>query len=544
MKRVNNDTWGWIFAAALPVVCLAPFLTKAFHIDDTVYIWVARQILVHPLDFFGFKACWYDTANDMFDINKNPPGISYFIALFIRIFGEREVPLHMAFMLPAIAVSVGTYALARRHCEYPALAVAAAVLGPGFITSSSNLMSDTGMLAFYVWAVVLWERYLDRPTISRGIAAGLCIALSALTKYYAISLIPLLGVYTVLRKPREAWRCCVLLFPIALLALYELYTRKLYGKGMFTEAGAFASAYGERGSIGMRSLIAFGFFGGCFPGILFLGAAMKRWWLLGIALAATVLAVVLLFMTGIATAERPITLGNGVPWWILTQLTVFAVGGVMLILLMIEDFRKRRDTGSLLLILWILGTFAFCAIVNWTVSARNVLPAAPAIGILLARRMAGDGEDAKVRWNWIGALAFSAAVAFAVTWGDSRMANANREAPRVLAEQFQGKARVYYVGHWGFQLYMDRQGAQPVDFNVTRVQRGDVIVVPQDNFLITAFEEPFATLSQEMAIPASSWISTTQQSIGAGFYGTDQGRVLPYALGQVPPETYRVYVVN
>ena len=85
MRRIAGDTWGWVTAAGLPVACLAPFMNKAFHIDDPVYLWVARQILVHPADFFGFKAYWYDTFHNMFDINKNPPGISYFIALIVRI---------------------------------------------------------------------------------------------------------------------------------------------------------------------------------------------------------------------------------------------------------------------------------------------------------------------------------------------------------------------------------------------------------------------------------------------------------------------------
>ena len=37
---------------------LLPFVDKAFHADDTQFLWVARQIRSHPADFFGFAANW------------------------------------------------------------------------------------------------------------------------------------------------------------------------------------------------------------------------------------------------------------------------------------------------------------------------------------------------------------------------------------------------------------------------------------------------------------------------------------------------------
>ena len=56
-------------------------------------------------------------------------------------------------------------------------------------------MCDVLMLAFWVWAVVFWVEGMERDDFWRLPAAGLLIALAALTKYFGACLIPLLAVY-------------------------------------------------------------------------------------------------------------------------------------------------------------------------------------------------------------------------------------------------------------------------------------------------------------------------------------------------------------
>src|SRR5262249_38257402 len=46
-----------------------------------------------------------------------------------------------------------------------------------------------------------------------------------------------------------------------------------------------------------------------------------------------------------------------------------------------------RDAHSLLLFLWVMGTWLFLAYGNWVVNARTILPAVPAAAILLMRRI-------------------------------------------------------------------------------------------------------------------------------------------------------------
>src|SRR5437763_1000564 len=73
---------------------------------------------------------------------------------------------------------------------------------PAFLVSSTNIMCDTMMTCLFVWAVVLWFGGLEKRRRSRLCAAALLCAAAALTKYFAITLVPLLLAYTTARRRR------------------------------------------------------------------------------------------------------------------------------------------------------------------------------------------------------------------------------------------------------------------------------------------------------------------------------------------------------
>jgi hypothetical protein len=110
---------------------LLPFVNRAFNIDEPLFIWAAQQIQKHPGDPYGFPVNWYGTAMWMSDVMKNPPLASYFIAAVGSVFGMSEVALHVAFMVPAMALVVGTYRLALRLTDRPMLAAVLAVAFAG-----------------------------------------------------------------------------------------------------------------------------------------------------------------------------------------------------------------------------------------------------------------------------------------------------------------------------------------------------------------------------------------------------------------------------
>ena len=132
------------------LACLVPFSGKPFNIDDTLFVYEARQIAQHPLDPFGFKVNWYLDAIPMAYETRNPPLASYYSAAAAVFVGWSERSLHLAFLLPALATIWGTYRLAQRLTNSPLLAAVATLLTTGIsrICQQRDVRHDgTGALA-------------------------------------------------------------------------------------------------------------------------------------------------------------------------------------------------------------------------------------------------------------------------------------------------------------------------------------------------------------------------------------------------------------
>ena len=122
---------------AITIACLLPFVGRAFNIDEPLFLWAARHIQSHPLDFYGFSVNWLDCLRPMRLMMLNPPLVAYYMAAAARIVGWGEVGLHIAFLVPAIAAVLGTYVLARRFCSHPLIAALATLLTPVFLLSGA-----------------------------------------------------------------------------------------------------------------------------------------------------------------------------------------------------------------------------------------------------------------------------------------------------------------------------------------------------------------------------------------------------------------------
>jgi 4-amino-4-deoxy-L-arabinose transferase-like glycosyltransferase len=533
------------FALTLAVfAALGPFLAKPFNIDDPLFIWVAQQIQVHPGNPFGFEMNWYGMVGPMWIATENPPLSSYYIALSAAVLGWSELALHSAFLLPALAVVLGTYRLARRFCEWPALAALATLVSPVFLVSGTTVMCDVMMLAFWIWAVVFWVEGMERDNFRQLSAAGLLIALAVMTKFFGVCLIPLLFAYSVIEKRRPGrWLAC-LLIPLVVICAYQWATRALYGRALLSDAMDYASS--ARGVIGVSRLVngltALTFTGGCLVvGVFFMPLLWRTRALLMFAASAIFIAVAVYYEKGMLRAVNPLA---GAPRAFEEVQTVFwAVGGVSVLAVAFADFWKRRDAGSALLGLWLLGTFSFTAFFNWTVNGRSILPMAPAMGILLARRLGETtlaGRELWTRGVTVG-LAASAALAFFVAQSDFLLAIAVRQSARETLAKYGGdRTAFWYEGHWGFQYYLDRMGAALVDSKHPALKAGDMLAMPVHNAYFSPPKPETADLCDIISVQGPSRLTTWSEDVGAGFYSSVVGP-LPFAFGQVPPERVLVY---
>jgi len=218
--------------------------------------------------------------------------------------------------------------------------------------------------------------------------------------------------------------------------------------------------------------------------------------------------------------------------------------GVSVIAMSATEWWRRRDSLSLLLLLWILGTMAFAGLVNWSVTGRNILPMVPAVAILITRRLNTQRPSGAVpRSTWVP-VALSIGLAMVVARADAQLAESARSAAaEISTKAAASSAGLKFEGHWGFQFYMEQRGAVALDGKNLRLSPRDAVVVPTENSYLFPLPgqivEPW--FAHEVAGP--SWISTMDGTLGAGYYSDGWGP-LPFVFAQVPPEKYLVYRVR
>ncbi len=524
------------------LACLLPFVNKAFNVDDPVYIWIARHIQRNPLDFFSFNMNWRGVLEPVWRFNENPPLSSYYIAAVAGLFGWSEAALHMAFFAFAVAAAIGTYYLARELCQRPLTAALAGALTPVFIISATTVMSDMMMTAFWVWAVFLWMRGLGEKSVPYVLLASLLVAASSLSEYVGVSLVPLLLIYSLAKKQgRWAW---FLLIPAATLAGYDRLTYALYGKDLLLNAASYAVTYQGKGFLNfMTGLVFVG--GGLISAFFYSFFIWRKRTLIAGALAMA--ALMALFPARDFLALFPTALARyrddpAFHWLFIGQFYVFALGGASALAAAFSDLWNSRDAEALLLFSWTIGIFVFLCLLNWTINSRTVLLMFPALGVLLMRTAGRAGLPGKPagRLLVIVPLVPSLIIALTVARADYDWAGSQRAAAVSISGNYQGQGKnLWFMGHWGFQYYMEKLGGKPVDRTRTVVQPGDTLVIPANNcYVLPPFLFARYTAAPEVRTAQAGWAATMDPYAGAGFYGDKVSGPLPYIIAPVPGEQY------
>jgi len=530
----NSATRDAFFATFAVIAALGPFLNKAFHIDDPLFLWIAQQVSQHPGDPYGFSLNWYGYAQRMFSVMQNPPLSSYYIALVATFLGWSEPAMHGAFLVPAVAATLGTFFLARRLCDSPLLAALLTLFTPVFLVSATGVMCDVWLLALWVWSVESWLRGLERHSYRFLLLASVLAAAAALTKYFGASLVPLLAAYTLVRHRRFTYQLLFLLIPVTVIIMYEVMTKTKYGEGLFSNAIIYP--WDRRRSaekhLFAQFIIGLSFTGGClFPAVFYVLFLKSRRVLIS-GLAIFVVLLLLLYFgigRGLATGSIAIPAPEA----------LFATIGIGILALAVTDVAQRRTSDSILLSLWVIGTFFFAAIMNWSITARTLLPMAPAVMILLLRRFnTSQASNGRALW-W--PLLPAALVSLLVTTADYKLANTARLASSYFQNQFQTEpGTVWFEGHWGFQYYMEQWRAKPVDQNEGGIVSGDVVIIPVNN---TNISLPATPGRPEQVNFPQFLLATMSPETGAGFYSSRWGP-LPWLLARIPPEPYLVFPVK
>ncbi|MHB8923505.1 MAG: ArnT family glycosyltransferase, partial [Thermoleophilia bacterium] len=181
-----------------------PFIYKAFHLDDTIFIRLAQQMLRDPL---APGLADHGFGGDFFPlyIDTHPPLIAGYLAVLLKLFGgASEAGLHLGFIIfPALA-AVAMFWLARRFTDSPLTAALLLVVTPGFMVMSESIMTDIPALALWLAAIAAFIYAVDGADRRLLLLATVFLTLAVWTTYQSFSLIPLLLLYILLKRRATA----------------------------------------------------------------------------------------------------------------------------------------------------------------------------------------------------------------------------------------------------------------------------------------------------------------------------------------------------
>ena len=533
---VSDSRRNLVWLALITVAALSPFLNKAFHVDDPLFIWMAEQITRHPLDPYGFKVNWAGFAQPMTDVMQNPPLCSYYIALVASVLGWNESALHVSFLSWAVMSVIGTFFVARRFCSSAFHVALLTFFTPVFLISATTVMCDVMMLGLWIWAIEFWLAGLDREQWWRFLVSALLISAAILTKYFAVSLVPLLAVYTLVRNRRLSVHLTWLLIPVAVLSNYDFLTEQKYGRALFSGAITTSAAVtsGTRLPRPVNALIGLASIGGCFFSVIFFCSFRSKrllvWAVISLVLFAGAFRFFVVPWQYLEAAEAPVWFEGG----------IFAAIGVGILAMAAADLARRRSPDALFLLLWIGGTFFFSAFLNWSVTSRTLLPAAPAVAILAMRR----AEQRRASRVTTYSLAAAAVCSMLIAISDYRDAQCERVAARFFQERYASGSRPFWFqGHWGFQYYMQQWGAIIYDRSNPQVRPGELVAGAFSDVQAYRFPDEQIIMQDWLRLTAFPFLGVSTLGGGASFYSSFGGP-LPWIVNNVPPQRYYCFKVR
>ena len=404
-------------------------------------------------------------------------------------------------------------------------------------------MADVLATALWTWAVLAWVVGLQEERASWLIAGALLAGVCILTKYVGLALIPLLLAYTLVKRQRLALAALLLLLPLTIALAYRAQMISRYG----VDPLAVGSSAREARELGKVSAIEYPWIGLSFLGGACLPTLFLASWIFGRrTLALTGLSVLLVAaaLTLLRTLGGfPLLIEQRVRWDLVVHLALFIVSGALIFLLIFRHIARRGTAEAILLALWVCGVFGFASFLNWTTNVRAFLPAAPAVAILLAAEAGlahGRGAFGTQR-GLLAMLSISTLAGLLVAQGDQAFARCARGAALEIAREGvrAGRQPLRFQGAWGFQYYMELEGARKIDWLQGEVLPGDNIAQTSSN---TSFIWlPFAAhLVTEHRIAVHALAETLSATAGAGFY-SDLWGPAPYVFGFPADQVYSIF---
>jgi hypothetical protein len=418
-----------LIIVALVVFALRlPFLNQAIQGDDILYLTEAEHAQIDPLHPKHTEYVFMGRDIDMRG-QSHPPLDAWFLALLLALNKDvSEIPFHAAYILFSLIAAFSVLALARRFSPHPLLATLLFLATPAFVINGTSLESDVPFVALWLLATALYISAVDRGSAPLLLASSIAMALTALTAYQSILLVPILFLYG--RKSRTARIAAFT--PLAILFVWQIFERLSTGAFPAGVLANYMTTYG------------------------FQAIAQK----LKSAVALTGHLAWLVFPTLWIPSLLTIPFAVGAAFYDLNPLFwgSIAVG----VGILIRCAQRWRD----FLAQWVLIFFAGALVIFFAGSARYLLPIALPIAILATQR-------ARPRLLQVS-LACGLALSLTLAVVNYQHWNGYRQFARALQSDAHSK-RVWINGEWGLRYYLESEGGLPLHQGQA-IHPGEIVV--------------------------------------------------------------------
>jgi hypothetical protein len=464
----------------LPLLVLAAGFTllnavKPLHVDDPFIYEIARRILEHPLDPYGFDIFWLQWPQPVHE-ELTPPLLPYWWALILRVAGESTVAWKLGLFPFAALLSVSLFSVLRRFTGRLALPLVILCLFSPALLPGFNLMQDIPAQALGLTAFALYLVAFERRSLRLAGAAGIVLGLATQTKYTAVAILALILLHGLLRRRWAPAALCASL-GLLLFAGWELFMTQTYGQGMFLGQVRHGMFWYPR-ALMIRPLVTL--LGALLPAVALLGLG-------GLGLRPPLAAVVGAMALG-ATAsllvfpiEAPVFLMLGI---LVLGVTLLSALGLLRVG---SGFSPRRllarHPTELLLLGWLAIELAVYFAASPFPAVRRVLGVALASTVLIGRWAALGGRLPGRRVATVASVLVGLTLGLSYFLVDLSDADAQREAAGQAAAGVRAvnpDATLWFTGHWGFQFYAEQAGMLPVVPDGSRLEAGDWLVVPTE----------------------------------------------------------------
>jgi 4-amino-4-deoxy-L-arabinose transferase-like glycosyltransferase len=465
----------WLLLAV--IAAGVPFLNQAFHMDDGIYLMIARNVHLKPWfpqDMPLFFEGLY--GSDLASTEHPWPLTSYLLALCSYLGGHSERCLHMGFLVFPMLVAGSMYSISLGLTRHPVLATLTLLACPVVSVLSHTLMTDIPLLAIWLFSVALFRRGLTTGRIAWAWIGAVAGALALLITYSGFLLIVLLSVFSLLRRNRRALLASFAA-PVIILSFWITLNYLHYHRlapAMLVDSYLSVKNVLAPGLVAEKLIFAVLALGATTVSPVIVLAQGKKGVIWG-GLAGTLFAGLIPQISKFSPAQ--VVLFLAFFWAGFTMLLCVAEGWIRSIAGL--RIARKEVAEDFFLGCWFFGVVLFCVLVYMTGSARFLLPALPPLILILFRILEQSRVESKARRIAVSNLVFCTLAGLSLAVADYQFASIYRSFASTIAGSYSaGKQNLWFTGEWGLRAYLERCGGQELGRRDGRARPGDLLVVP------------------------------------------------------------------